>query len=107
MTHDYSILWLFFAYILIGFAIVLWRVREEARETRARLDDMESRLRHSLESLEGEFAGLRIKHFGIFRVRRPPHRRGEGTDWDWTVGEIEEEPPQNDGAGPEATDPSG
>jgi hypothetical protein len=37
--------------------------------------------------LESEFASLRIKHFGLFKVRRPPHK---AEDWHWTVAEIEE-----------------
>jgi hypothetical protein len=75
---------------------VLLRVRDEARETRARLDDMESLLRRRFQQLEPQFAELHIRHFGLFKVRRPPQKAGEGTDWHWAVGEIEEEPPQGE-----------
>jgi hypothetical protein len=87
MTYDEAIA----VFSVICILVIWWRVREEARETRLHLDDMESRLRQRFEQLEGEFAELRIKHFGLFKVRRPSRRAGEGTDWHWTVGEIEEE----------------
>jgi hypothetical protein len=69
-------------------AIVLWRVRMEGRETRALLLDIERRLGQKSERLEGEFSQLRIKHFGLFKVRRAPTT---AEDWHWTVAEIEEE----------------
>ncbi len=64
MTLDDSLLLgVLVGVVLIPFAVVLWRVREEARETRARLDAMEGRLRQRFrqrfEHLEAQFDELR------------------------------------------------
>jgi hypothetical protein len=88
MNSDETTALLVFGAYCAPFAYVLWRIRVEARETRALLLDIERAHRQKFESLEGEFASLRIKHFGLFRVRRPPHK---AEDWHWTVAEVEEE----------------
>jgi len=80
---------LIFGAFFATLAIVLWRVGVEARETRTLLLDIERRLGQKVEHLEGEFSELRIKHFGLFKVRRAPHNV---EDWHWTVAEIEEGP---------------
>ena len=74
MTDYERTLWLLVAYIFALFAIVLLRNREEARKTRAHLDEMESRLWQKLEGLDGRLAELHLKHFELFKVRRPPLR---------------------------------
>jgi hypothetical protein len=80
MIRDDSVLWFLVACVLILFAtlLVLLRVRDEARETRAYLDGMESLLGRRFEQLEAQSAELHIKHFGLFEVRRPPQKAGEG-----------------------------
>jgi hypothetical protein len=85
MTLDDSLLLgVLVAVVLVPFAIVLWRIREEARETRARLDAMEGRLRQRFrqrfEHLEAQFAELQDRLA----------LRG---------GEIEEEPSQGEADG--------
>ena len=62
--------------------LVLWFVREEARKTRARIDDLERRLRLRFEAPEGEFAHFRIAKFGFSgpaaRAKRWRKRTGIG-----------------------------
>jgi hypothetical protein len=76
--------WLAPSIVLFFFFFLL---RKEARETRAKLDDMESRLQSSFEQLTGEFADLRLKHFGLFRVKPQP---GRMSDSHWQVAEIDD-----------------
>lgn len=69
-------------------------IRYPANAGRALLLEIDRRhgaaLRQRFERLEGEFAVLSAKHFGLFKVRRPRSLNAE--DWHWTVAEIEEEP---------------
>jgi hypothetical protein len=89
MNGDAMTALLIFGAFCAPFAYVLWRVRVEAREMRTQLLDLERRLGQKFEHLEGEFNELRIKHFGLFKVRRASPK---AEDWHWTVAEIEEEP---------------
>jgi hypothetical protein len=75
------------AFWLAPAVVVFFLLRKEARETRAKLDAMESRLQGSFERLTGEFAHLRVKHFGLFRVKPQP---GRMSDSHWQVAEIDE-----------------
>jgi hypothetical protein len=43
MTDYERTLWLVATYVLVLFTLVIWRNREEARKTRAHLDEIESR----------------------------------------------------------------
>jgi hypothetical protein len=62
------------AFWLAPSVVLFFLLRKEARETRAKLDDMESQLQNSFEQLTGEFADLRLKHFGLFQVKPQPGR---------------------------------
>jgi hypothetical protein len=84
--------------VLAGVLTLLW-LRREALETRGLLLEMERRFGKRFDSLEGEFATLRITHFGLFKVKPRP---GTMSDGHWTVAEIEETPAKRSGE-PSAT----
>jgi hypothetical protein len=75
------------AFWLAPSIVLFFLLRKEARETRAKLDAMESPLQSSFERLTGEFADLRVKHFGLFRVKPQP---GRMSDSHWQVAEIDD-----------------
>jgi hypothetical protein len=75
------------AFWLAPSIVLFFLLRKEARETRAKLDALESRLQSSFEQLTGEFADLRVKHFGLFRVKPQP---GRMSDSHWQVAEIDD-----------------
>jgi hypothetical protein len=75
------------AFWLAPSIVLYFLLRKEARETRAKFDVTESRLQSSFEQLTGEFADLRVKHFGLFRVKPQP---GRMSDSHWQVAEIDD-----------------
>lgn len=58
------------AFWLAPSIVLFFLLRKEARETRAKLDALESRLQSSFEQLTGEFADLQVKHFGLSGLSR-------------------------------------
>ena len=94
MSNTLLIALLILACWLAPTGLVLWFIREEFRKTRAHIQDMEARLRSRFESLEGEFAHVRLTKFGVFSTKLT-RKKMEESDWHWTVMEIQEVPNDN------------
>lgn len=90
--HDELLLYLALWLAPTGLVLLFlrWLIREEARKTRAHIDDVAASLRSSFESLEGAFATLSRKKFGLFKTRLSRKEMQE-TDWHWTVMQIDKE----------------